>query len=213
MLLTTPAQAAWTAAGQPDVQAPAPVEGRCGRCGTQTATVTSTHIVSEKFTGFDAWPYGSRRLCVPCAWAYSHTPTAQQAMVITPTHATCYADGRDVTDLLTAGPLPATTAVIVPTAKRRHLLPTAQWGHVATDGLVVAWDGAAARRLTDVRWLRTDIGATWPQLQAPTPPPQLMRGRPPRGWEPILTAWSGLQRWRVVPPLWAAARILTNPRR
>lgn len=213
MLLTTPAQAAWTAAGQPDVQAPAPVEGRCGRCGTQTATVTSTHIVSEKFTGFDSWPYGSRRLCVPCAWAYSHTPTAQQAMVITPTATTCYPDGRDVADLLTAGPLPATTAVIVPTAKRRHLLPTAQWGHVATDGLVVAWDGAAARRLTDVRWLRTDIGATWPQLQAPTPPPQLMRGRPPRGWEPILTAWSGLQRWRVVPPLWAAARILTHPRR
>ena len=83
MLLTTPAEAAWTAAGQPAVEAPAPVEGRCGRCGTQTATVTSTHIVSEKFTGFDSWPYGSRRLCALRVGLQPH-PTAQQAMVITP---------------------------------------------------------------------------------------------------------------------------------
>lgn len=212
-MFTDPAEAAWNAAGRPPVQAPAPVEGRCGRCGEWTATVTSTHIVSEKFTGFDAWPYGSRRLCVPCAWAYSHTPTAQQAMLITPTATTAYTDGRELTELLTAGPLPATTAAILPTAKRRHLLPTAQWAHVATDGLVVAWDATTAHRLADLLWLRSQIGATWPQLESPAPPARLMRSHPATAWEPILAAWSALQTWRATPPLWAAGRILTNPRR
>jgi hypothetical protein len=52
--------------------------------------VTSARIISEKFTGFDAWPFGSRRLCVPCAWAYSRQPTSQPALLITATTSTAY---------------------------------------------------------------------------------------------------------------------------
>ena len=57
-----------------------------------------------------------------------------------------------------------------PTARRRRILPTAEWGHLATDGLVVPWDAAAAARLADLAWLRTTVAATWPQLSRSAPP-------------------------------------------
>ena len=175
--------------------------------------MTSARIISEKFTGFDGWPFGSRRLCVPCAWAYTRQPTTQPALLITATTVTEYSSGAALADVLTDGPLSSTQAVVLPTARRRHILPTAQWGHLATDGLVVPWDAAAAARLTDLAWLRTTVGATWPQLSRPAPPSRLLRAQPAEHWPRILTAWTALQTWRIAPPLWATARSLTNPRR
>lgn len=209
-MLFDPAAAAWVAAGRPAVDAPAPVAGRCGRCGQDGPTVTSSRIVSEKFTGFDAWPFGSRRLCVACAWAYSHLPTAQPALLITTTTVTKYSNGAELAPLLTAGPLPATHAALVPTTRRRHILPTTEWGHLATDGMVIAWDATAARRLADLAWLRTTVGATWPQLGDPVPPAQLLTRQPGDQWPTILQAWASVQPWRAIPPLWSAGRILTN---
>ncbi|HEV7360433.1 MAG TPA: hypothetical protein VGN92_04990 [Mycobacterium sp.] len=210
-MLSDPAAAAWVAAGRPNVDAPAPVDGRCGRCGDDGPTVTSARIISEKFTGFDAWPFGSRRLCVPCAWAYSRQPTAQPSMLITATTVTEYVAGAALGEVLAAGPLSTTQAVVLPTARRRHILPTAEWGHLATDGLVVPWDSAASTRLTDLTWLRTTVSATWPQLSRRAPPSRLLGEQPADRWPRILAAWSALQPWRTVPPLWACARVLTNP--
>jgi hypothetical protein len=70
--------------------------------------VTSARIISEKFTGFDAWPFGSRRLCVPCAWAYSRQPTTQPALLITTDAVTEYTDGATLANVLTVGELPST---------------------------------------------------------------------------------------------------------
>jgi hypothetical protein len=210
-MLSDPAAAAWVAAGRPPVDAPAPVDGRCGRCGEDGPTVTSARIISEKFTGFDAWPFGSRRLCVPCAWAYSRQPTSQPSLMITDATVTEYSSGAALADVLTAGPLSGTQAVVLPTARRRHILPTAEWGHLATDGLVVPWDAAAATRLADLAWLRTTVGATWPQLSRSAPPSRLLSAQSAEHWPRVLAAWSALQTWRTVPPLWASARVLTNP--
>lgn len=210
-MLSDPAAAAWVAAGRPNVDAPAPVDGRCGRCGTDGPTVTSARIISEKFTGFDAWPFGSRRLCVSCAWAYDRQPTSQPSLLITTTTVTEYPAGAALGGVLAAGPLAMSQAVVLPTARRRHILPTAEWAHLATDGLVVAWDAAAAQRLTDLAWLRATVGATWPQLSRSAPPSKLLSAQPSDQWPRILTAWPALQPWRRVPPLWAAARVLTNP--
>lgn len=209
-MLSDPAAAAWVAAGRPSVDAPPPVDGRCGRCGDDGPTVTSSRIISEKFTGFDAWPFGSRRLCVTCAWAYSRQPTTQPALLITTTTVTEHTNGAVLTAVLTAEALPDTHAVVLPTARRRHILPTAQWGHLATDGLVVRWDAAAASRLADLAWLRTTVGATWPQLTRSVPPSRLLTAQPADRWPQILAAWSQLQTWRCVPPLWAVARTLTT---
>jgi hypothetical protein len=205
-----PAAAAWVAAGRPAVEAPPPVEGRCGRCGADGSTVTSSRIISEKFTEFDTWPFGLRRLCVACAWAYSRQPTTQPALLISTTQVNEYPDGAGLANLLTASALPNTLAVVLPVVKRRHILPTAQWGHLATDGLVVRWDAAAAARLTDLAWLRSEMGVTWPQLNRAAPPVRLITAQSPDQWPRTMAAWSQLQQWRSVPPLWTAGRALTN---
>lgn len=171
--------------------------------------MTSSRIISEKFTAFDTWPFGTRRLCIPCAWAYTRRPTTQQTTLITADNVTEYPDTTQLAPILMKGPLPNTSAAIVPTAKHRHLLPTAQWGHLATEGIVVRWDAPAAQRLADLSWLRTAIGATWPQLKRPAPPPRLLTSQPADRWAPLLTAWERLQPWRRLPPLWIAVDVLT----
>lgn len=221
-MLSDPAAAAWVAAGRPDVEAPAPVPGRCGRCGTDGPTVLSSRIISEKFTGFDTWAFGSRKLCVPCAWSYSRPPTRQPAMLITTTHVTeYYDDGSALCHVLTAGSLTRAQAAVVPTggARRgRHILPTAEWGHLATDNFVMPWDAAAVQRLNDAAWLWSLLRALqqtttpalrpWKRLCDPAPPPALLTSRPRQQWEPILAAWSHLEPWRSTPPVWAAIRAL-----
>lgn len=209
-MLSDPAAAAWVAAGRPAVDAPPPVEGRCGRCGVDGPTVTSSRIISEKFTGYDRWPYGFRRLCVACAWAYSRQPTTQPAMLIITTNTTVteYLNNADLAAALGAA-LPHTHAVVLPVARRRHILATADWGHLATDGLVIRWDTTAAGRLTDLGWLRNTVGASWPQLGRPAPPAQLLSNQPRGRWPKILAIWPQLQQWRTLPALWAAAQTLT----
>jgi hypothetical protein len=210
-MLSDPAAAAWVAAGRPAVDAPPPVEGRCGRCGADGPTVTSSRIISEKFTGYDRWPYGFRRLCVACAWAYSRQPTTQPAMLITTTTTTTVTEYLNNADLAAAlgAALPHTHAVVLPVARRRHILPTADWGHLATDGLVIRWDTTAAGRLTDLGWLRNTVGASWPQLGRAAPPAQLLSNQPRSRWPKILAIWPQLQQWRTLPALWAAAQTLT----
>ncbi len=210
-MLSDPAAAAWVAAGRPPVNAPPPIDGRCGRCGHDGPTVTSSRIISEKFTAFDTWPFGSRRLCVGCAWAYSRQPTTQPALLITADTVTEYSDETALAQLLMRGPLPDTHAVVLPTARRRHILPTTQWGHLATDGLVIRWSAAASSKLNELVWLRNTVCATWPQLGHPAPPSRLMIRQSPDTWSRIMTAWTQLQSWRTTPALWACARILSAP--
>lgn len=219
-MLSDPAAAAWVAFGRPNVDAPAPVPGRCARCGTDGPTVLSSRIISEKFTGFAAWPFGSRKLCVPCAWAYSRPLTKQPAMLITTTTVAEYSHGSALCEVLTAGPLTSAQAAVVPAggSRGRHILPTAEWGQLATDNLVVPWDTTAARRLTDLIWLwsllqqlqRTGAPTLrpWKRIGDPAPPPNLLTSQPPQRWEPILAAWARLQPWRSTPPIWAAVKIL-----
>ncbi|MFV8161102.1 hypothetical protein ACNQVK_03020 [Mycobacterium sp. 134] len=131
-------------------------------------------------------------------------------MLITPTTVEEYSKGTDLLAVLLAGPLTTSAAVVFPTSRRRHILPAAKWGCLAVDGLVLRWDTRAAERLRDVAWLRGEIGATWPQLGQPAPPARLLTSRPSDRWAPIMRAWEQLADWRSVPPLWDAARILTN---
>lgn len=215
--LGDPAAAAWLAAGRPVVDVAAETKGRCGRCGSTALTVPSSQIVSEKFASFDGWPYGLDRLCLACAWAYHRAPNAQPALHITASTLTEHTDSTELRDVLCAGALPAGHAVIVPATRRQHILPSAQWGHLATDGFQVRWDAAAAQRLTELAWIRgllavTKPGAgTWTPLGAPTPPTWLLRAQPAQQWPRLLECWQQLQQLRSLPLIWAAARRLTNP--
>jgi hypothetical protein len=185
--------------------------GRCGRCGDVGTTTASSRIISNRFTDFDTWPYGSRRLCSACAWAYSRRPTAQPAMLITINGVTEYSTNAPIGELLATDALADTAAVVLPTSRRRHILPTAQWAHLATDGLVVRWDDSAARRLRSIRMLRLNLNVTWPQLSNPAPPAKALKAQPPQSWPTVLAAWSDVQPWRHIPALWACARLLSSP--
>jgi hypothetical protein len=215
--LRDPAAAAWVLAGCPAIDAPAAIAGRCGRCGSEGRTVPSSRVVSEKFAAFDGWLYGLDRLCLGCAWAYGRAPNTQPALHITTTSVTEHVDSAELLGLLCAGPLADTVAVVVPATRRQHILPNAQWAHVATDGFVAAWDAGAAQRLTDVAWLRGMLAASgpgasgsWTRLSASVPPPWLLTGQPSGQWPRILDAWEQLTLWRSLPQLWAVARRLTN---
>ena len=133
-MLSDPAAAAWVTAGRPTVDAPPPIDGRCARCGADGPTVTSSRIISPKFTGFDAWPYGLRRLCVACAWAYSRPPTKQPALLITATSVTEYPLPAGMGSVLMAGPLTDTRAAVIPVFKQRHVCQR----HVKTDPLAAS---------------------------------------------------------------------------
>lgn len=218
-MLSDPAATAWAAAGSPVVDAPTAIDGRCGRCGTDGPTIPSSCAVGEKFTAFDGWPYGLDRLCHTCAWAYARKPNTQPSLHITTTTVTEHIDTAELLGLLVAGPLPDSQAAVVPATRRQHILPNAQWGHLATDGFVIQWDTAAAKHLADTARLRTIIdtakpknAAAWPCLSKPAPPAWLMRSQPAYQWPLILEAWQQLQPWRSLPQLWTVARRLTNPR-
>lgn len=206
-MLSDPAAAAWTAAGKPSP--PTTMAGKCGRCGSSGSTISSRSVVSAKFTAYTDWPFGDEGLCAACAWAYSRPPAKQPALHITFSAADEFSDRADLSGILRAGALPADEAVVLPTTRHRHVLATAQWGHLAVDGLVARWDSSAAGRLNSLIWLR-GAGATWTQLQRPAPPPQLLKAHRGALWPQILGAWSTLTSWRTIPPLWAAAKILTN---
>lgn len=174
--------------------------------------MTSSRIISERFADFDTWPFGSRRLCVPCAWSYSHHLPTQPALFITTTATTEFVDAAGLGAVLSAGPLQTTEAAMMPGRHRRlrHVLPNMRWGHLSTDRLVIAWDAVAAQRLADQVWLRATIGATWAQLTAPAPPAPLITAQPPRLWPRVLSAWESLQTWRAIPALWIATKALSN---
>lgn len=212
--LSDPAATAWIIAGRPSISAaPPPVPGICGRCGADGPTVTTTRLFSANFAGFDAWPYGRRRLCVPCAWAYSRKPVTALPMLITSAAVTEYPDGRGLAATLTAGPLPPTAAAILPVRtlrKHRYLLPTAQWGHLAIDRLVLPWDTAAARRLAELSWLRHEIGAHMNDLARAAPPGRLLLAQPRSRWTRIMAGWKDLEPWRATPELWLAAREISD---
>jgi hypothetical protein len=191
-------------------------------------TVASRHVISEKFTGFDSWPFGSRRLCMACAWAYSRAPNQVKPMVISAAAVVEYAKGAELTSMLAGGALAHTHAVVLPTACRRHVLATAEWGRVAVDDFVVAWDAAAAARLvgmTTVRpvvtaWVRANAtSSTKPgqiagridrALRREMPPYALLTTLPRDGWQGFVDAWVSLQPWRSVPALWDLVKVLTH---
>ncbi|AYE99530.1 hypothetical protein C0J29_31690 (plasmid) [Mycobacterium paragordonae] len=211
-MLSDPAASAWIAAGRPVPTAPRSAQGLCGRCGSDEPTVPSNAIVSDKFTGYDAWPYGLHRLCPPCAWAYSRAPNTQPALHITAMSVTEHRDTAGLLPRLTAGPLSEHDAVVVPGSRRQHILPAAAWKHLATDdGVVHPWNAASAHRLGELAWLRTTIpDISWQALTRPVPHPRHLRARSREHRARILDSWQQLAPWRALPPLWTAARRLTN---
>lgn len=192
--------------------APARVDDEpCARCGDRGETVRSAEIISENFTGFDAWPYGLRRLCVPCAWAYSSAPpTARTILTITRDRTTQHRSPAAIGKRLRDGPLAGDAAIVLSVERNFHVLPHSQWGRVTFDRFTTDWDENAAHLLRRVRWLRS-VGCGPKQLLSPQPPQPFLRSLPVGSWLEVDQAWQELKSWRATPVFLFAAWNLTAP--
>ena len=195
-------RAAWTAAGTPGV-----VDGEvgiCARCSSTGPSVASRTAVSRTFTGMDCWdrPAGDR-LCPACAWAYG-TPALRAGahlvgagpVALTPLERV---QGADV---LTCGPLTGDQALVVPLRPgRKHLLPSAAWGHVRLDDVTISWSRSDAARLATARRLRT-LGFGTAMLAAAAPAFGVLRRLPRSQWQSVMDAWHQLDPWRATDSPW-----------
>ena len=197
---------AWTAAGRPippTVELPGPRLWCCCCGATDLPLVAALSVVSRKFTDAESWVYGGDWLCAACGWAYS-TAELRRSVYVVDQHrpARTVVERAELGELLAAGPLPADRMAVVPVRGRRHILPTARWGHVCTDDTAVRWDDAAVALMTDLRWLRTLPGVRAAMLTDPAPPIAVMRALPADQWPQLLAAWDALTGWRTHPGAW-----------
>ena len=175
-------------------------EGPCARCGAPHGRVPVAGVVSRVFTGTDSWtqPAG-HLLCRACAWAYS-APRAREAIrhvfrapaaVRELTIAQAYGE-------LSRGGLEASASMVVPIRPgRRHLLPHAQWGRIATDHGCFAWSDADADRLQAVQRLR-DAGVRMAAFTDAVAPWTVIVGARARGdLTQVLGDWESLRPWRA----------------
>lgn len=173
--------------------------GRCARCASpRAATIPVGEVVSSTFTGFDAWrdPRGAR-LCAACAWAYRTPQLRTHPHQVTSAPACTQLSATQVCLRLTAGPLPADTALSVPLHPgRKHLVPYLQWGTVRVDDANLVWTAADARRLEAMCELRRrGFGAR--ALTQSSPPWDALRRRPADEWAAIQNLWADLGPWRA----------------
>lgn len=176
----------------------------CARCRRATAATTPVgDVVSRRFTGYESWlnPQG-RGLCEVCVWAYRHPPLRREAHVIIRRPATLRtAPPAELRSVLSA-PLTPDTAVTVPlTPGRKHLLPTARWGHVTADNIHLTWGTGDADRLGAMCALRA-AGFSENELHRPAPSYATLRDLPHEHWPGIFEQWEQLMPWRAAPAWW-----------
>lgn len=195
---------AWRASGSP-TPAGAMRQGVCARCGLDTLVTSTAGVVSDTFTGFDAWAHpGGPTMCAACAFAYTprlrssaHQITRDPGVLeaLSRTEAGC---------VLSGGSLSPDVAVLVPLrAGRKHLLPDARWGCVRVDDATLGWSHQDAARLRSVARL---VAAGFPRgcLAEPAPPHRFLSRIPRQDWAGIFVAWDLISRWRTPASPWLA---------
>lgn len=209
-MLDDPAAAAWVLAGRPAVAAPLQQEVEpCARCGIHgEQTVSSRRIISEQFTGYEDWPYGLRRLCTPCAWAYAYAaPKARTVLTIGRDRVTRHRSAVPLARRLRTGPLEPETAIVI-SGGQRYTVPHAAWGQVTGDRVRVTWTARQAEVLRAVSALRA-MGFSWPAVtKLGQPPRDVLLTRPVEQWPAIVELWQQVAPWRALPGMWSVARSL-----
>ena len=174
----------------------------CARCGRRTTQLTpASQVVSAKFTGFDDWvgpPTGG--VCRDCAWALHTKGLRLHPLVVHRTTPSVTTATRGELAALLADPLPREVSVTVPLRPgRKHLLPSARWGHVTTGDETLRWGPGDAARLHAMHRLRRG-GFGGRMLTAPAPPWPVLRRLDPAARAEALTDWARLDPWRAATP-------------
>lgn len=173
--------------------------GACGRCGFLGVLTPVSDVVSVNFTGWDGLARDAAGLCAACAWAHREPLVRQQGILVEESVAR-FAD-RAVLSLVMQQPFTPAMSATVPEGRRKHLLPSAQWGCVTTDDGTFEWDAAAAKMTRNVVALRSR-GMTDAGLLSGQPGTVLFAD--PASADAALRLWESLLEWRGAPQFAAA---------
>lgn len=196
-------ECAWHAAGTPVIPGSTtdPVIGSCARCGQRAQLTPTRHVVSKVFTAFDTWvsPSGAG-LCPICTWGYTRSELRTHPFLIGQDQTMVRLSRLSLVDLLTAGPLSGSLAVVIPLRPgRKHLMPDASWGRLTLDDIQLPWSRTAAGRLAATVRLR-GYGFGSRMLAQPAPPWSVLHRLPAAEWAAVLDDWSRLDPWRPHSP-------------
>ena len=188
--------AAWLAAGRPEV-APPRTGGACARCRQLARLIPVGEVISGKFTGWEGWadPCGDG-VCPPCAWGYRNPALRRTATCVTAAQPRISHPAAGELAAILAAPLRGDMALSVPLRPgRKHLLPAAAWGRIATGDALLAWTQGDVTRLAVMRRLRR-AGFGSRMLAAPAPAFPVLRRLPPDRRSGVLADWPELAAWR-----------------
>lgn len=188
----------WEAHGMPT---PAGVafdhEGSCARCGTSGAHARVKAVVSDKFTGWDAYTDAEDPLwCVACTWGHTDSALRTRPWVVGGGRAVAL-DSEALAEELTR-PVPENVAVIVPVARQKHLLGFAEWGRVTTDDRVLQWKSEEVHCFDRLVSLRSS-GFPEKALFEPVPRFERLARLGPGHMVSVVKAWERLSGWRRDP--------------
>lgn len=164
----------YRAEGKPDLGKPVNFdsEARCGNCRQATLVARAASVLTSQFGSWDDVvpdPRGGRWLCKACAWCYRATDLRRAPAVITQKPAAMSKPVNRTLRATLAGPIPSTTAVIIPLTGKRIVAPRARWGHVTTDFGPMIWRPPHHQMLTAVLRLR-ELGVGEKALADAAPP-------------------------------------------
>lgn len=188
--------AAWRGAGSP--AGAGSDAGVCARCRLPAVLVATAVVVSKNFTGYDGWAAPGRGgLCPACTWAYTEPALRAQAHVVHREGPHLIALQRPgLAEALLHGAMTAGCALVVPLRPgRKHVLTTAVWGRVATEGGAMPWRAGDAARLAVVARLRAaGFGPRMIRQVAPAYP--VLSALPAGSVGAVLADWAALAPWR-----------------
>lgn len=201
-MTSDPVRAAWEAEGSPGPPAGGRRRvGSCARCTTRDDLETASRVVSDRFTGYDTWadPSGFG-LCPSCAWAYRDRRLRSSAHVVEREPSSLrFVDYAQLREVLRWPLAPNTAVVVLLGAARKHALPSARFGHVCVDGVLVSWSAADVDRLAAMEKLRRS-GVSYLALGERTPPWDVISKSSPADRQRLLELWPRLDPWREARP-------------
>ena len=190
--------------GKPPVDKPVVFDREvlCGTCRKALPGAPANRILTSQFGSWDAVVpdpvSGTRWLCAPCAWAWRATAYRRRATIIRKSEgakgaevAVAHPNRAELVEALT-GPIQADVAICVPLSGKKAVLPTAQWGRLASDATTLLWTSRDLRYLRSILRLR-NLGTGEADLREPSPPYYLLAKTDPCLHEDIARLWEFLQ--------------------
>lgn len=201
-MTSDPVHVAWQAEGTP-----APARGgrrpiaRCARCTTSNELEAVSRVVSDRFTGYGDWADPSGKgLCASCAWAYRDPRLRASAHVVRQGPPRLEFLGYTALAQLLEAPVAGDIAVVVLLgAGRKHALPSARFGQVCVDGILLSWSQSDVARLAVMTQLRR-AGVSYVALGETAPPWRVISDRTPEERQQIMQLWGELDPWREARP-------------